>query len=100
MKCVACGREPIKVWYNDKPFCSRCIELFGTCTMCDHSVKCEFKTNPAPIPQVVTKHVRQETPGGYMEQIVQAGQKQIREQLSTEKVAERMKKRLDEIIPD
>ena len=71
MKCVACGHEPIKVWYNDKPFCSRCIELFGTCTMCDHSVKCEFKTNPAPIPQVVTKHVRQETPGGYMEQIVQ-----------------------------
>ena len=34
-------------------------------------VICDFKTNPAPIPHFVTKHIRQETPNGYMEQIVQ-----------------------------
>ena len=71
MKCIACGHESIKVWYNNKPFCSRCVELFGTCAMCDHSIKCEFKTNPAPMPHFLTKHIRQETPNGYMEQIVQ-----------------------------
>lgn len=72
MKCVACGHESIKVWYNNKPFCSRCVELFGTCSMCDHSIKCEFKTNSAPMPHFLTKRIRQETPNGYMEQIVQA----------------------------
>lgn len=71
MKCVACGHEPIKVWYNDRPFCSRCAELFGTCSMCDYSIKCEFKTNPAPMPHFLTKHIREETPNGYMEQIIQ-----------------------------
>ena len=34
----------------------------------------------------------------YMEQIVKAGQKQIREQLSVEKCAEKIRERLDEII--
>jgi hypothetical protein len=39
--------------------------------MCEHSAKCEFNDNPAPIPPVVTKHIRNQTPNGYMEQIVQ-----------------------------
>ena len=36
----------------------------------------------------------------YREQIVKAGQKQIRERLNTEQTAEKIKKRLDEIIPE
>lgn len=39
--------------------------------MCIHSKKCEFHSNPAPIPKFVTKRIRQETPNGYIEQIVQ-----------------------------
>ena len=71
MICAACRRMPGTVWYNNKLFCKNCSDLFGTCTMCDNSVKCQFKTNPAPISQFVTKRLRQETPNGYMEQIVQ-----------------------------
>ncbi len=71
IKCVACGRNGAMVIYNEKFFCSECAKLFGTCAMCVKSAKCEFKTNPAPIPQFVTKHIRQETPNGYIEQIVQ-----------------------------
>lgn len=71
IKCVACGRNGAKTFYNDKWFCADCVRLFGTCAMCDHSAKCEFNDNPAPIPQYVTKRIRQETPGGYIEQIVQ-----------------------------
>ena len=70
-KCAACGCNSAKTWYNNKLFCDECIAGFGTCQMCEHSQRCEFKINPAPMPHFVTKHVRQETPGGYMEQIAQ-----------------------------
>ena len=70
-KCAACGRTGAKVLYNGKFFCESCAKSFGTCKMCDYSIKCEFQTNPAPIPQTVTQRIRQETPNGYMEQIVQ-----------------------------
>lgn len=70
-KCVACGRNGAKTHYKGKMFCSDCVRLFGTCTMCEHSTKCEFNDNPAPIPPVVTKHIRNQTPNGYMEQIIQ-----------------------------
>lgn len=71
VKCTSCGRNGAKVWYNNKIFCDDCVGAFGTCVMCDHSQKCEFQTNPAPIPQFITKHLRQQTPNGYIEQIVQ-----------------------------
>lgn len=70
-KCAACGRNGAKTWYNGKLFCDECVAGFGTCRMCEHSQRCEFKTNPAPISHAITKHVRQKTPNGYMEQIVQ-----------------------------
>ena len=35
----------------------------------------------------------------YREQIVRAGQQQIRERLNTEQTAEKIRKRLDEIVP-
>lgn len=68
-KCAACGHNGAKTWYDGKLFCDECVAGFGTCRMCEHSRRCEFKTNPAPIPQFVIKHLRQETPNGYIEQI-------------------------------
>ena len=68
-KCARCGRTGARVLSNGKFFCSECAELFGTCGMCVHSLKCDFSTNPAQIPQIVMQHIRQQTPNGYMEQI-------------------------------
>ena len=70
-KCAACGRNGAKVLYNNKLFCENCARAFGTCMMCDYGQRCEFQTNPAPIPHFVTKHIRQETLGGYMKKIEQ-----------------------------
>lgn len=70
-KCTCCGRNDAKTWYNGKLFCDKCIVNFGTCKMCEYSIKCEFQTNPAPIPQVITKRIRQETSNGHIEQIIQ-----------------------------
>ena len=69
IKCTACGRNGARVIYNGKFFCDDCANAFGTCVMCDHGQKCEFESNPAPMPKVVAKHIRQETPNGYIEQI-------------------------------
>lgn len=69
LKCTACGRNGARVNYNGKFFCDDCANAFGTCVMCDHGQKCEFDSNPAPMPKVVAKHIRQQTPNGYIEQI-------------------------------
>ena len=69
LKCTACGRNGARVIYNGKFFCDDCANTFGTCVMCDHGQKCEFESNPAPMPKVVAKHIRQQTPNGYIEQI-------------------------------
>lgn len=71
-KCTRCGRTGARVLSNNKFFCSECAELFGTCGMCAHSIKCDFSANPVPIPQFVMQHIRQQTPNGYMEQIKEA----------------------------
>lgn len=70
-KCARCGQNGATIISNNKFFCAKCAELFGTCAMCAHSQKCDFVSNPAPIPKFVTKRIRQETEHGYMEQIVQ-----------------------------
>ena len=70
-KCVACGRNSAKTWHNGKLFCDECVAGFGTCRMCEYGRRCEFKTNPAPIPHAVNKRLRQETSIGYIEQIMQ-----------------------------
>lgn len=72
VKCTACGRNGAKTWYNNKIFCDDCTRAFGTCVMCDYGQGCEFETNPAPIPKVIAKRIRQETPNGYIEQIIHA----------------------------
>lgn len=69
VKCTMCGRNGATVIDNGKFFCSECVKLFNTCATCIHSKKCDFESNPAPIPKVVAKRLRQETQMGYMEQI-------------------------------
>lgn len=70
-RCVCCGREGATVIYDGKFFCIVCTNNFNTCAMCVHSKNCEFDSNPAPIPKMVVKKIRQQTEHGYMEQIVQ-----------------------------
>lgn len=70
-KCSRCGRNGARVLSDNKFFCSECAELFGTCAMCIHSKKCNFNSNPAPIPKIITQRIRQETEMGIMEQIIQ-----------------------------
>lgn len=70
-KCQACGDNGATIIYDSKFFCARCVDLFGTCAMCVHSKKCEFNDNPAPIPKLITQHIRQQTEMGYIEQIQQ-----------------------------
>lgn len=73
-RCTKCGAPIIdtEVLYNGKIFCIRCTNMFGTCAMCQNGVKCEFQTNSAPIPQVITKRIQHKTERGIMEQITQA----------------------------
>ena len=59
-RCVRCGRNEVKILSNDKFFCNECAKLFGTCAMCEHSLQCDFSTNPTPLPQFVMKHIRQQ----------------------------------------
>ena len=68
-RCVRCGRNEVKILSNDKFFCNECAKLFGTCAMCEHSLQCDFSTNPTSLPQFVMKHIHQQTPLGYVEQI-------------------------------
>lgn len=68
-KCASCGTNGANILYEGKFFCAKCTELFGTCKMCIHSRQCEFLTNPAPIPKIIAKRIRQETGHGYVEQI-------------------------------
>ena len=68
-KCNRCGRYSAKAISDKKFFCSECAKLFCTCAMCEHNLQCDFSTNPAPSPQFAMKHIRQQTPLGYVEQI-------------------------------
>ena len=34
--------------------CSKCVRSMGTCAACSHRDECDFKTNPIPIPPVIT----------------------------------------------
>ena len=64
--CCICGGYVVEPGYIDwdgegevHEYCERCHQLFNTCQFCPSFQKCEFMTNPDPMPQVVTKTVRQ-----------------------------------------
>jgi uncharacterized Zn finger protein (UPF0148 family) len=51
-RCTKCGVPIVdtEVLYDGKIFCIQCTNMFRTCAMCQNGMKCEFQTNPAPIP--------------------------------------------------
>ena len=64
--CDICGQPLLGttyVEYDDEgechQYCERCHQAFNTCQLCSSFQKCEFQTNPDPMPQVVMKTVRQ-----------------------------------------
>ena len=64
--CDICGQPLLGttyVEYDDEgechQYCERCHQAFNTCQLCPSFQKCEFMTNPDPMPQVVMKTVRQ-----------------------------------------
>ena len=48
--------DPEGNWHTH---CERCQQLYNTCQLCPKFQKCEFMTNPDPMPKVVMKTVRQ-----------------------------------------
>ena len=40
-------------------YCNRCLQLMRTCQLCSNFNRCEFETNPSPLPKVVMKTVQQ-----------------------------------------
>lgn len=65
MNCNYCGRENpqlIFTVFNDNAptaMCPNCAQVIGTCGLCTNSVKCEFESNPSPLPKMVMKTVQQ-----------------------------------------
>ena len=65
MNCNYCGRENpcfiITVFNDDTPtaMCPNCAQYIGTCSLCPNGVKCEFETNPSPLPKQVQQTIRQ-----------------------------------------
>lgn len=64
--CDICGQALLGSTYVEydgegepHQYCERCHQAFNTCQLCPSFQKCEFKTNPDPMPQVVMKTVRQ-----------------------------------------
>ena len=58
--CDYCGRPASTVVdTEDNCSCVNCYKQFYTCAMCENASKCEFETNPSPLPKVVQQTVRQ-----------------------------------------
>ena len=60
MNCNYCGQQPATIINPEGTgACSRCAQAFNTCNLCMNSLKCEFETNPSPLPKQVSKIIRQ-----------------------------------------
>lgn len=64
--CDICGNPLLSPTYVEydcdgilRQYCERCHQAFQTCQLCPKFQKCEFMTNPDPMPQVIMKTVRQ-----------------------------------------
>lgn len=66
-KCDICGNLMLKDGAiiditeenNSLIYCGKCHQLMRTCQLCCNYEKCEFETNPSPIPKVVVKTIQQ-----------------------------------------
>ena len=62
LQCARCKREffaSAATYYNEKPFCERCRDLFGTCGSCVNNSYCAFQEDPSPIPHVIMAQIRE-----------------------------------------
>lgn len=64
--CDICGRAMIKPDYfeydcegNLHQYCERCHQMYHTCQLCPNCQKCEFETNPDPMPKFIMKTTQQ-----------------------------------------
>jgi hypothetical protein len=64
--CDICGNPLLGSTYVEydgdgelRQYCERCHQAFQTCQLCPSFQKCEYMTNPDPMPKVVMKTVRQ-----------------------------------------
>lgn len=63
-QCEICGNPiltPILLEVKEayKIVCGNCYGNIGTCHLCTEGSKCEFETNPSPLPKQVMKTIRQ-----------------------------------------
>ena len=58
--CNFCG-QPAKIVDGESMIClcHRCYSLLNTCNACINGAKCDFETNPSPLPKQVQQTVRQ-----------------------------------------
>lgn len=76
-KCDYCGQAPMELLDTEgTQYCVRCYKKCNTCLMCVHGSKCEFETNPSPLPKQVQKTIRQ---GNMVAQTVIKNPDRIRE---------------------
>lgn len=63
--CNICGQLMITPGFVEHTsegvihYCEQCHQALNTCQLCPNVRKCEFHTNPDPMPKVVMKTVRQ-----------------------------------------
>lgn len=58
--CSYCGFPASSVLDTEGNFsCVNCQQKWNTCLFCKQASKCEFETNPSPLPKQVQKTMRQ-----------------------------------------
>lgn len=60
--CELCGQPidyPTAIILDNYYICHQCKNFMGTCALCTNVNKCDFETNPSPIPKVIQQQVRQ-----------------------------------------
>ena len=61
MNCNYCGQEHVAIVNEDGTgMCIKCLEIAGTCNLCESGSLCDFETNPSPLPKQVQKTIRHE----------------------------------------
>ena len=62
-RCDLCGNPMVAPIYvsldGALQYCGNCRQVFSTCQLCQNASKCEFETNPDPMPKVVVKTIQQ-----------------------------------------
>lgn len=60
--CEICGRRLLAheaYIENSHIYCPQCFKALKGCAACSHSQKCNWETDPSPLPKFITKTIRQ-----------------------------------------